>query len=158
MNSALAKHYGRADVLGSEFQRVSLKADSRRRGLLDQGSVLTTSANGINPLGFALENFDPVGQRRDTYEGGVEVDAFGQLPDGQAFDDISGLRRLLKDEKVEQLARSVVIRLMTCATGRTLSVRDDAEIARILSESKTTEYRFRDLIQAVVSSEAFLNK
>ena len=48
MNSALAKHYGRSDVLGSQFERVSLKADSRRRGLLGQGSVLTTSANGID--------------------------------------------------------------------------------------------------------------
>ena len=218
MNSALAKHYGRSDVPGSKFERVSLKADSRRRGLLGQGSVLTTSANGIDtspvirgiwvldkllgtppspppddvevlepdtrgtktlremyaahrtdascnrchqkidPLGFALENFDPIGQWRDNYESGVKVEPYGQLPDGQRFDDIRGLRELLNDDKVDLLATNLVTRLMTCATGRTLTVGDDTEIERLLSSHKGTEYRFRDLIHAVVSSEAFLNK
>ena len=64
----------------------------------------------------------------------------------------------LQDDKVDLLARNLVIRLMTCATGRTLSVGDDAEIERLLVTHRETEYRFRDLIQAVVSSNAFLSK
>ena len=41
--------------------------------------------------GFALENFDPIGQWRETYESGIKVETYGQLPDGERFDDIRGL-------------------------------------------------------------------
>lgn len=218
MNSALAKHYGRSDVKGANFQRVSLESDSNRRGLLGQGAILTTSANGIDtspvirgiwvldkllgtppspppddveviepdtrgtktlremyaahrtdascnrchqkidPLGFALENFDAIGKWRNEYEGGTEIESYGKLPSGERFDDIRGLRQLLKNDKVDLLAANLLKRLMTCATGRELSVADDAEIEQLLTKQKATGYRMRDLIQAVVSSGAFLNK
>ncbi|MEK6239551.1 MAG: DUF1585 domain-containing protein, partial [Planctomycetales bacterium] len=90
--------------------------------------------------------------------GGAKIDAHGRLPSGERFDDVQGLRRLLKGDKVDLLARNLVSRLLICATGRRLGVADNREIDRILQEHKPAGYPFKDLLFAVVTSEAFGNK
>ncbi|MCP4839735.1 MAG: DUF1592 domain-containing protein, partial [Planctomycetes bacterium] len=84
----------------------------------------------IDPLGFALENFDPIGAWRTEYGKKLPVDASGKLPSGEAFDDIRQLRTLLI-ERHETFTRSLTEKLMTYAIGREVEVGDRPAIDRI---------------------------
>ncbi|MDG1895376.1 MAG: DUF1592 domain-containing protein [Fuerstiella sp.] len=108
----------------------------------------------IDPLGFALENFDPIGAWRTQYGKGLPVDASGQLPSGEKFDDIRHLRMLLI-ERHEQFTRSLTEKLLTYAIGRELEIGDRPAIDRISKETADNDKGLRDLIHAVVASESF---
>ena len=109
----------------------------------------------IDPLGFALENFDPIGAWRTEYGKKLPVDASGKLPSGEAFDDIRQLRTLLI-ERHELFTRSLTEKLMTYALGREVEVGDRPAIDRICEDMADPDKGLRDLIQAVVASESFL--
>ncbi len=111
----------------------------------------------IDPPGFALENFDPVGQWRQEYDGGNPIDSSGQLPQGQAFDDIVGMKQALLSE-LPLVARNVVERVMAYATGRTMTRADANEVNLIVDELESSGQGMRDLVRLVVTSEAFLTK
>lgn len=115
----------------------------------------------IDPMGFALENFDPIGAWRDSYGRGrtksLPVDASGQLPDGTEFTDITGLKKLLLTRN-EQFARCLSEKILTYATGRSLDLFDRQVIARMIEEVKAGEYGLQDIVVAVVQSESFRNK
>lgn len=111
----------------------------------------------IDPPGFALENFDPVGQWRDEYENGAPVDAAGELPGGQAFEDVAGLKKLLIERK-DQFVRALTRQLLSYACGRRMEPLDRPEIDRILETTKKDNYRFRDILEQVVLSETFRSK
>lgn len=111
----------------------------------------------IDPLGFALESYDPVGQWRDEYERGVPVDTAGELPGGQPFDDVAGLKKLLVVRK-PQFVRSLTRHLLSYACGRRMEPLDRSEIDRIVTATKKDNYRFRDLLEQVVLSETFRSK
>lgn len=111
----------------------------------------------IDPLGFALENFDPIGAWRDTYGRRNKVDAAGELPNGESFTDIIGLKQILLSHS-DQFAKTLSQKLLAYATGRELSVTDRPHIDRILRASGEHGNRFRDLIQLVVASEPFRSK
>ena len=110
----------------------------------------------IDPLGFALENFDPIGAWRTEYGRHLPVDASGKLPSGEAFDDIRQLRTLLI-ERHEQFTRSLTEKLMTYAIGREVEVGDRPAIDEILAELHGNKGGLRDLIRLVVMSKSFLN-
>jgi hypothetical protein len=110
----------------------------------------------IDPLGFALENFDPIGAWRTEYGKKLPVDASGKLPSGEAFDDIRHLRTLLI-ERHEQFTRSLTEKLMTYAIGRELEIGDRPSIDKILAELNSRKAGLRDLIRLVVMSKSFLN-
>ena len=109
----------------------------------------------IDPLGFALENFDPIGAWRTEYGKQLPVDASGKLPSGESFDDIRQLRTLLI-ERHETFTRSLTEKLMTYALGREVEVGDRPAIDRICEDMAEPGKGLRDLIQAVVGSESFL--
>ncbi|HBV63566.1 MAG TPA: hypothetical protein DEF45_11140 [Rhodopirellula sp.] len=109
----------------------------------------------IDPLGFALENFDPIGAWRTEYGKKLPVDASGKLPSGEVFDDIRQLRTLLI-ERHETFTRSLTEKLMTYALGREVEVGDRPTIDRICEDMADPDQGLRDLIQAVVASESFL--
>jgi hypothetical protein len=111
----------------------------------------------IDPLGFALENFNPIGQWRAQYEKGAPIDAAGELPGGQHFDDVAGLKRVLVERK-DQFARMLTERLLSYACGRRVEPLDRPEVDRILAATKKEEYRFADLIEHVVLSGTFRSK
>ena len=108
----------------------------------------------IDPLGFALENFDAIGRWRTKYESGHDVDPSGQMPGGEKFEDVSGLKRILLHD-LDQFSRNLTSKLMTYATGRRMAVSDRPEIDSIVQRLTSKRAGLRDLVKHVVSSNAF---
>ena len=216
LNERLARHYGIPGVHGERFRRVRLPADSVRRGLLGQGSILTgtSRANRTSPvirgkwilenllgtpppppppdvpdlveerdprkvlpmrermavhranpvcaachaqmdqLGFALENFDAIGEWRDIYASGLPIDASAAFPDGTTFDGPAELRALLLDH-ADDFVTTAVDRLLTYAIGRGLEATDMPTVRQIKRDAADDDYRFRALVEGVVESAAF---
>ena len=105
----------------------------------------------IDPLGFALENFDAIGGWRDQYARNLPVDATGQLPGGDRFKTIPQFRNQLL-EREEQFNRCLTEKVMTYALGRELESGDRPAIDQILAELKTNEGGLADLIRLIVLS------
>lgn len=115
----------------------------------------------IDPAGFALEFFDPIGGYRSHYPArgrqGPAVDGSGQLPTGETFENERDLKRLLLDRH-ERFAQTLTEKLLSYATGRSMTFRDDAEIKRIAAGCGMSGYGLRDLIVGVLTSETFQNR
>lgn len=111
----------------------------------------------IDPLGFALENFDPIGAWRATYEKGAPIDASGELPGGKKFSDVAGLKRLLVERK-EQFARMLTERLLAYGCGRRIEGLDRPAVDKIVAATTADDFRFRDLLEQVVLSQLFRSK
>jgi mono/diheme cytochrome c family protein len=110
----------------------------------------------MDPLGFALENFNAVGQFRvndpDTQ---TPIDAAGQLPDGTPINGPDDLRRAIADRPDHQFVQALTENLMTYALGRSLDYRDMPTVRRIVREAAADNYRFKSIVMGVVSSDAF---
>jgi hypothetical protein len=111
----------------------------------------------IDPLGFALESFDPIGRWRVTYGRNTKVDPSGELPDGQEFDDIRDLKKILVERK-DLFSRALTEKLLAYAIGRRIVPGDRPHIDKILSHVQAKGYGTRDLIEQVVASEPFQSK
>ncbi len=132
----------------------------------------------IDPAGFALESFDPVGGFRTryrstgkgdvppekgrtacnvTYKLGPAVDASGALPDGRAFKDVNELTTLLAQDPA-RLARAFVAHLSRYATGAEVSYVDRAEIGRIVASTQDKQFGIRSLIHALAESSIFFDR
>ncbi len=108
----------------------------------------------MDPLGFALENFDAVGGWRTEYGKNMPIDASGQLPNGEKFSDIRELRTLMV-ERHEQFNRCLTEKLLTYALGRELVIDDRPSVDAILRELKRDGKGLRDLIRLVILSDVF---
>jgi cytochrome c553 len=217
VNEELAKYYGLQDVKGKELQRVSLKPDDHRGGLLGMGSVLAVTSHTsrtsptmrgkwilevvfgtppppppanvsqikdepgkkktdiqtfreklslhaqdaacagchrkMDPLGFALDNYNAVGRWRDKL-GDQPLDVTGELPTGEKLNGAADLKRVIlarKDEFVINLTEQ----LLTFALGRELEDFDDCPVRQIATQLKTDEYRFSTLVMEIVKSYPF---
>ncbi len=131
----------------------------------------------IDPPGFALESFNPIGGFRDRYRSigagekvqlqvngrnvgyrlGPEVDSSGMLPGNRPFADFREFREYLAADP-RRLAQTLASKLLTFATGRELGFSDRAEVARIVTLSEAHGFGVRDLIHLVVQSEVFRHK
>jgi hypothetical protein len=111
----------------------------------------------IDPPGFALENFDPIGRWRAAYSNGVKIDSSGALPDGKAFTDVAGLKKLLLERK-PQFTRMLTERLLTYACGRRMEPLDRPQISRIIEEFGKKGDGFRDLVEQAVISDVFRSR
>ena len=111
--------------------------------------------NEIDPPGFALENYDAIGGWRDQYDRKLKVDASGKLPDGKTFASNAEFRKLVVAQD-ETFTRCLTRKLLTYATGRELNSSDRPSIDRISKEIAGNDKGLRDLIQAIVASESFL--
>jgi len=116
----------------------------------------------IDPLGFALENFDPIGGWRDRYPRGRDegpvIDASGKLPTGQAFDDIVGLKEILRTSARPQFARCLTEKMLIYATGRTLEPTDRPAVDDLVARLDERGNGLRDLVLLIVESETFRTK
>ena len=114
----------------------------------------------IDPLGLAFENFDAIGQWRETerVEGGTganpPVDASGKLPEGKAFSGPAEFKKLLAEDD-ERLAKAFVEQLATYALRRLVTVDDREGIDKIVSSSMPGGYRLQDLVRGLVLSDLF---
>lgn len=114
----------------------------------------------IDPWGFALEYFDPIGGLRTHYPGangrgkGRLIDASSQLPSGEHIRNEADLRRLLATRKA-QLTRNLTLKLLLHATGRVPTLRDHEAVNRITKQSLNGNNGFRNLLHAVIASELF---
>ena len=115
--------------------------------------VCATCHSKMDPLGFALENFDGVGQWRDR-DGASVVDASGTLPDGSKFSGPSEFRQALM-RRPEMLVSTATSKLMTYAMGRGVEASDMPAVRKILRETASREYRWSALILGVVRSQPF---
>ena len=109
----------------------------------------------IDPLGFALENFDVIGGWRTVDESGKPVDATGTTVSGAKIEGLSGLRALLLDQP-EQFPRTVTEKLMAYAIGRRLDYYDRPAVRTIVRNATAQDYRWSSLILGIVKSPTFL--
>jgi len=219
VDERLARHYGIPDVHGSYFRRIELPADSPRRGLLGQGSILTVTSVAtrtspvtrgrwilenllgtpapipppgvdtnlekdaeqvkntslrqrleahranptcaschkiMDPIGFALENFDLVGTWRDV-DGKSPVDASGQLVDGTRLNGPADLRAALLS-RPDAFATNATEKLFTYALGRPVQYFDMPTVRAVVRRAAQSDYRMSSLVLGVVSSDAFQMK
>ncbi len=111
----------------------------------------------IDPMGFALENFDPIGGWRDSYGRKAAVDSSGRLPSGKSFNDIVQLKEILLDQK-GQFVRALTGKLMAYAIGRKIDPSDRPDIDAIIAAGGEKGDGMRDLIRLIVQSDPFREK
>ncbi len=122
----------------------------------------------IDPVGFALEEFDPVGGRRERYRDvpdpddpkkrrkipGLPVDSSGRTPDGKSFANFEGFRDWLLDHE-SLVANAVAKKLMIYGCGRRIDVLDEAAVEAVVKASAKDDRGLRTMIEEVVASETF---
>ena len=215
LNERLAKHYGIPGVYGTRFRRVELDANSRRGGLLRQGSILSVTSYAtrtspvirgvwvlsnifgappppplpnvpaledaqvdpnlplrerlaahranpvcanchrtIDPVGFALENYDALGRWREHEGDNASIDVSGALPGVGEFEGIDGLVDSLLTHP-DLFAGTITEKLMTFALGRGVEYFDQPALRRILREAEPDDFRLSSLIVGIVRSAPF---
>jgi len=109
----------------------------------------------MDPLGFALENFDAIGRWRTTSgSANTPIDSSGVLPDGTKFNGPAELRKILLDRR-EEFVTTVTDKLLTYALGRGTEYYDAPAIRKIVREAARNDYRWSSLILGVVNSMPF---
>jgi uncharacterized protein DUF1588/uncharacterized protein DUF1585/uncharacterized protein DUF1592 len=140
-----------------ELRGAELKGTLRQRMEQHRANPVCASChNRMDPLGFALENYDAIGRWRDR-EGGSRIDASGKLPSGEEFTGPQALRKLLVARK-ELFVRCLTEKLLTYALGRGLEYYDQCAIDEIVKQVKADDYRFSALVLGIVRSDPFLKK
>jgi hypothetical protein len=109
----------------------------------------------LDPLGFALENFDAVGQyrARDRFAG-TAIDSAGELPDGTVLNGPDDLRNALL-RRGDQFVQALTEKLITYALGRTLEYTDMPTVRAIVRSAEADQYRFSAIVMGVVRSVQF---
>jgi hypothetical protein len=112
----------------------------------------------IDPLGFAWDNYDAIGQWRvvEKVPAGSGADpaivSAGELPDGRTFKDPVGFKQLLLADR-DAVAKAFVEHLCTYALRRMLTFDDKDDVDAIVAEAKKHDYRLQDIVRAVATSE-----
>ena len=107
----------------------------------------------MDPAGLSMENFDAIGRWRDA-EGSAAIDAAGNLPGGEDFDGVAGLRQALLD-RPEVFVNTVAEKLLTYALGRGLDPADAPAVRAITRAAAADDYRLSSLILGIVESTPF---
>ena len=108
----------------------------------------------MDPLGFALENFDAIGMWRSKAEGNAVIDASSTLVDGTRLDGANGLRTLLLARRSEFVG-AVTEKLLAYALGRSIKYYDYPAIRKIIRETAATDHRWSSVVAAVTRSAPF---
>ena len=116
--------------------------------------VCSTCHGRMDPIGFALDNFDAVGRWRARGESGTPIDASGVLPDGSTFEGVVGLRENLLSHP-ERFIGTITENLLTYSLGRTLEYYDAPVVRAAVRGAARDNYRFSSLILGIVKSTPF---
>lgn len=111
----------------------------------------------IDPLGFALENYNAVGKWREKYENGRDIDMQGTLLRKHDFENVTDFKDAILAEK-DRFARGLAGHLLSFSLGRELGIADSVILDKIAEATAKDGYRFKSLIRQVVKSEPFLTK
>jgi hypothetical protein len=122
--------------------------------------------NKIDPLGFALENYNAAGEWRSQegfgYKGRIEsndpqINPTSAMPDGTRIDGVSGLQRAMLAQE-DLFLSCLASKLMTYAYGRELGLADQPTVKKVVANLKENRYTLRSLVKAIVTSEPFGTK
>ncbi len=125
----------------------------------------------IDPLGFALQHYNGAGElvlgggeaaagksrsrKQNQYATDTTIDTSGQLPSGERFDDIDGLKRILASSQRQAIIRNIVERTMSYALCRKLEIHDKLVVDRMVADLDHSNGTYRDLFHQVVNSLPF---
>ena len=112
--------------------------------------------NMMDPIGFALENFDAVGKFRDNADG-VPVDSKGVFWDGNEFEGPDGLYQMMLARK-QLFVQNFSEKLMTYALGRKVEYYDMPAVRQVVREAADEEFRFSALVREIAQSQAFTHR
>ncbi|MCA9213273.1 MAG: DUF1592 domain-containing protein [Planctomycetales bacterium] len=148
-------------VPGIDKATVRERLDAHR-----QNPACASCHDKIDPLGFALENYDAIGRWRthegfgyngQVLKGDPAVDTHGQLPDGSSFQNIQQLQEILL-RKQELFNTCLVKKMMIYALGRGLDISDRPTILNIVEDLPKHGSTLRGIIKQIATSEQFLTK
>lgn len=118
----------------------------------------------IDPFGFGLENFDPIGRWRGEYppvkKDGPrpKIDASGEFPSGGKYGGFEEFRKILAAERSDYFTRNLISKLLAYSTGRHMEVADDFEILDLLGKVREEDYGLRTLVVSALMSRIFRSR
>ena len=115
--------------------------------------VCAVCHNRMDPIGFGLENFNPIGKWR-TEDAGQPIDSSGMLPDGARFQGPAELQKALLSNS-DVIVNAFTLKLMTYALGRDVEYFDMPAVREIVYATAKSEYRFSDIVLGIVNSLPF---
>ena len=143
-----------AEVPALEEQSVAANASVRERLLAHRANPACASCHDLmDPVGFALENFDAVGRWRDL-EGERPIDAMGGFPGGDPFEGVLGLEKALL-ERSDMFVGTLTEKLLTYALGRVVGHSDAPAVRRIVRDARADGFRFSSLVLGIAASPPF---
>ena len=142
------------NVPALEDNAVSASLPVRERLAQHRANAACASCHDLmDPVGFALENFDALGRWR-TLEEGKPVDASGGFPDGAKFTGVAGLEQALLN-RPELFASTLTEKLLTFALGRGVESFDAPAVRQVVRDAKADNHRFSAIILGIVKSTPF---
>ncbi|MES1258816.1 MAG: DUF1592 domain-containing protein [Acidobacteriota bacterium] len=142
------------DVPTLDESAVGTSASLREQLEKHRANAICASCHSrMDPIGFALENYDAIGQWR-TKDGKFPIDATGQLPDGRKFEGARGLADILMSNP-DAFAQAMTEKMMTYALGRGLESFDRPAVKKVVSGVAADGYRFSSLVLGIVNSLPF---
>jgi hypothetical protein len=135
---------------GKEAERLTM----RQRMEQHRANAVCASCHAqMDPIGFAMENFDAIGKWRDT-EANAPIDVSGTLPDGTKFKGVPELEKILLS-RPEMFVNTVTEKLLTYALGRGVEYYDEPAVRSIMREAAANNYRWSALVLGIVNSAPF---
>jgi len=143
-----------ADVPPLEDKTIDGSLSVRERLLEHRANPACASCHNLmDPVGFALENYDAVGKWRNS-ESGQAIDATGSFPGGASFEGVAGLEKALL-ERSELFVGTLVEKLLTYSLGRVVEHSDAAAVRKIVREAGSDGFRFSSIVLGIARSEPF---
>jgi hypothetical protein len=137
-----------------ETAQAALSGSLRQRMEQHRTKLICASCHrAMDPLGFGLENYDGIGAWRDK-DGQYDIDASGELPNGQTFSGPRELKQILKGRQ-DEFVRCLSEKMLTYGLGRGVEYSDRCTVDDVARAVAQHDYRFSSLILAVVESDAF---
>jgi hypothetical protein len=129
----------------------------QRIGLHSANPVCASCHKLMDPLGFALENFDAIGRWRITNTANTPLDVSGELPDGTKFEGPAELREILLSHR-EQFVETFTEKLLTYALGRAIESYDKPAVRKIVRDSTANDYKWSSIVLGIARSLPFQNR
>jgi hypothetical protein len=139
--------------LEEDPQQAKVTSLRQRMELHRKNPVCASCHRIMDPIGFALENFDLIGAWRTT-DGGTPIDATGQLVDGTRLNGVADLRQALLSRS-DAFVLNATERLLTYALGRAIEPSDMPTVRSIVHRAAADDYRFSSLVLGVARSVPF---